>query len=62
MSECKHTWISNSGAGGAPDFRPNRMMSPDPLMHVKCGKCNARTWLTETQWRALKRKQKREWV
>jgi hypothetical protein len=34
--ECSHLWITNSGQGGAPEFRPNRQMSPAPTMHVMC--------------------------
>lgn len=51
--ECQHVWIANSGQGGKPDFRMNRHMSSEPLMHVKCDRCNARTWLTEGQWYAM---------
>lgn len=48
---CQHNWVANSGRGGVPDFRRNRMMHPtEPLMHVQCSRCNARTWLTEPQW------------
>jgi len=50
---CSHAWVANSGRGGEPEFRPNRMMSPVPLMHVQCSKCNARTWFSEAQWSAL---------
>jgi hypothetical protein len=50
---CVHYWISNSGFGGEPEFRPNRQMSSEPLMHVKCSLCDARTWFTEKQWRAI---------
>lgn len=53
MSDCKHVWVSNSGRGGQPEFRPNRMMSPEPLMHVKCSGCNTRTWFTQSQWQQL---------
>ena len=48
--ECTHEWISNSGRGGDPDFRLNRQMSPEPLMHVMCAKCGTRTWMTRQQW------------
>lgn len=50
---CAHIWIANSGAGGAPSFRPNRQMSVEPLMHVRCCDCSARTWFTEKQWYAM---------
>jgi hypothetical protein len=55
MSECdcNHLWVSNSGRGGEPDFRPNRQMSTRPLMHVRCSRCGVRTWFTPEQWRAL---------
>lgn len=49
---CKHIWVANSGRGGEPDFRLNRQMSNEPLMHVKCSICGDRTWLTEAQWLA----------
>ena len=48
--KCEHLWIANSGKGGAPDFRINRNMSPYPLMHVQCEKCNDRTWLSQRNW------------
>jgi hypothetical protein len=51
--ECDHYWIANSGRGGEPDFRPNRQMSPEPTMHVTCGRCKSRTWFTEKQWKAI---------
>lgn len=50
---CKHYWIPNSGRGGEPEFKPNTQMSQEPLMHVKCEKCGARTWFTATQWWAI---------
>jgi len=50
-TECVHTWISNSGRGGHPVFRPGRV-SYYPIMHITCGKCNARTWVTEPEWKA----------
>lgn len=51
--ECEHYWIPNSGRGGDPEFRQNRQMSHEPLMHVQCGKCKCRTWFTEKQWWAI---------
>lgn len=48
--ECKHKWIANSGRGGKPEFRPNRQMSTELLMHVTCETCNVRTWMTAAQW------------
>lgn len=50
---CPHYWIPNSGLGGDPEFRLNRQMSTEPLMHVMCEKCKCRTWLTEKQWNAI---------
>ena len=50
-TECAHTWIPNSGRGGHPVFRPGRV-SYYPIMHIMCGKCNARTWVTEPEWKA----------
>ncbi len=50
IEQCKHTWASNSGKGGKPEFKKNSQMSNDPLMHVRCEECGARTWLTEQQW------------
>ena len=50
---CAHLWVSNSGRGGEPVFRRNRTMGPDPLMHVKCDKCNNRTWMTQKQWQDI---------
>lgn len=52
---CKHKWVSNSGRGGAPQFRMNRQMSPYPLMPVRCSECNSRTWMTEAQWQAARK-------
>lgn len=52
--KCAHIWIANSGQAGAPRFRPNRQMSVEPLMHVMCAECDARTWFTEKQWFAMK--------
>jgi hypothetical protein len=49
---CNHVWVANSGKGGKPDFRPNRQMSYEPLMHVACRTCWTRTWLTKAQWDA----------
>ncbi len=51
--ECHHIWVANSGRGGEPDFRPNRQMSSEPLMHVTCRTCGTRTWFTQKQWLAL---------
>jgi len=53
MGYCNHIWITNSGDGGEPDFRKNSQMGREPLMHVQCEKCNARTWFTEKQWKQL---------
>lgn len=54
MNECNHYWIPNSGRGGEPDFRLNRMMHPtEPLMHVRCSLCGTRTWVTKEQWAAI---------
>lgn len=50
---CSHTWAANSGRGGTPEYRPNRAMSPVPLMHVQCEKCGVRTWFSEVQWERL---------
>lgn len=50
---CDHYWIPNSGQGGEPEFRPNRQMSREPLMHVMCSRCKCRTWFTEKQWNAI---------
>lgn len=52
-TDCSHYWIANSGQGGKPDFKPNRQMSAEPLMHVKCSLCSARTWFTEKQWNSI---------
>jgi len=48
--ECDHIWVSNSGQGGTPDYRLNRQMGQEPVMHIKCSKCDARTWVTKAQW------------
>lgn len=50
---CAHAWVPNTGRGGEPQFRANRMMGPRPTMHVQCSRCGARTWFTETQWQLL---------
>ena len=51
--ECEHHWIANTGRGGPAEFRANRMMGPEPTMHVTCGKCGDRTWFTPKQWEAM---------
>jgi len=48
--DCAHNWVANGGQGGAPQFRANRYMHPEPHMHVKCSGCGLRTWFTEKQW------------
>lgn len=53
QEDCGHVWVANSGKGGEPDYRPNRQLSAQPLMNVKCDICNARTWKTQQQWEAL---------
>jgi len=45
VSECKHKWIANSGQGGEPIFRGQLA-----VVHVKCEKCNARTWMDQSAW------------
>jgi hypothetical protein len=52
-AECNHYWIPNSGKGGEPDFRLNRQMGSEPIMHVMCSLCGARTWFTAKQWQAI---------
>lgn len=49
-TECDHYWVGRTRPDGQWDFRMNRQMCPEPLMHVTCSKCNARTWFTEKQW------------
>lgn len=56
VKKCDHLWIANTGKGGRPDFRINRQMSPFPLMHVQCEKCNGRTWLTKKNWYLMQEK------
>ena len=56
VEKCNHLWIANTGKGGDPDFRINRMMSPFPLLQVKCEKCNGRTWVTEKNWFLIQEK------
>lgn len=56
VEKCDHLWIANSGRGGAPNFRTNRQMSPFPLMHVQCEKCNDRTWVNQKYWYSLQKK------
>lgn len=52
--DCRHSWIANSGRGGAPEFRPAAIVSGDtPVMHVLCEHCLCRTWFTEEKWHAL---------
>lgn len=48
--KCHHTWVSNSGQGGPPDYRLNRRMGKEPVMHIKCLKCGDRTWVAKAQW------------
>lgn len=49
---CNHIWISNSGQGGNPVFK-RTPFSTSFSMHIKCSKCNARTWKTKEQWEQL---------
>ena len=49
MDNCEHKWISNSGKGGDPVFKPNSI-SRKAVMHVKCEKCNSRTWFGRAAW------------
>lgn len=53
-AECAHVWISNSGQGGEPVYRPgpNGPMAPY-VVNVRCSLCNARTWLSRERWEAL---------
>lgn len=51
--QCNHKWVSNSGKGGNPNFKFNRQMSNEPLMHIMCSKCNTRTWVTKNQWKHI---------
>lgn len=48
---CDHFWISNSGKGGEPEF--NDIITTVPVMHVKCNKCNVRTFFSEYQWNVI---------
>ena len=58
MEECKHVWVSNSGAGGEPVFRTHpQLAGMIPCMHVKCELCNDRTWFSQATWLALKKQQ-----
>jgi len=56
VKKCDHLWIANSGKGGPPNFRINRQMSPFPLMHIKCEKCDGRTWMNQKAWYLLQEK------
>jgi len=51
--DCEHIWISNSGNGGEPKFTQKAGLGGGLLMHVKCSKCNSRTWVNEDEWEAL---------
>jgi len=54
--ECDHIWQpTNASENGDLDFRLNRQMSPEPMAHVGCDGCNARTWMTVEQWDALEK-------
>jgi len=57
LVEHKHTWVANSGTGGEPKFRMYGDMSEEPLMHVCCYECNARTWMTMWEWDKAKRRE-----
>lgn len=48
--ECSHRWVANSGQGGEPVFKANRMISAEPVMHVACSICGSRTWMTKAQF------------
>lgn len=52
-NKCNHEYISNSGEGGKPKFSTNRQMSPNQIMHIKCSKCNTRTWIDQESWEAI---------
>lgn len=52
QESCEHVWAPT---GGYERFTLNLHMSREPTMHVTCDECGARTWFTESQWRALPR-------
>lgn len=56
MSNCSDLWSTNSGAGGKPNFGPDGLNR----MHVRCIKCDARTWYTQPQWNSMQPKLKTE--
>lgn len=45
-----HYWVENSGMGGEPKFEIKTPFHPEPVMHVRCKECGARTFFTEKQW------------
>lgn len=50
---CAHYWIPNSGRGGEPVFKRNRQLATEPVMHVRCARCGARSWFTREAWHAI---------
>lgn len=49
---CDHVWeLSDPNEETA--FRKNSMMWSGERAHVRCSKCNARTWLSRDEWNAL---------
>ena len=54
MKEHKHEWFPTTvDKDGHPVFRMNRQMSPEPLVHVRCGVCGCRTWYAKSAWAEL---------
>jgi|GEM_PF-696229 len=47
--DCAHYWIPQ-GTADKPDFR---MMHGIERVHATCSKCNARSFFTREQWRAI---------
>lgn len=52
--EGEHVWVSNSGQGGPPRYKPGPNGPKAPhCMHVRCRNTGARTWITEERWNRL---------
>lgn len=56
-ARCNHIWVANSGKGGEPVYRENRMMWSSERMHVKCSKCPVITLMSKEEWESLTEKQ-----
>lgn len=53
MENCRHIWVSSDEDENGEAMFSKSPFGPEPVTHVCCSECNARTWLTKEQWFAL---------